>query len=62
MYLYNSNNFALVWNWNVFVQLKSLAETMDTGRNLEQEEDMFGIILEGDGLDPGRNREQEEEH
>jgi hypothetical protein len=25
---------------------------MDTGRNLEQEEDMFGIIRESDGLDP----------
>ena len=36
---------------------KSLAETMDTGRNLEQEEDMFGIIRESDGLD-----QQEEEH
>ena len=42
--------------------LKSLAETMDTDRNLQQEEDMFGIIREGDELDPGRNHEQEEEH
>ena len=30
---------------------------MDTGRNLEQEENMFGIIRESDGLD-----QQEEEH
>ena len=35
---------------------------MDTRRNLQQEEDMFGIIREGDELDPGRNHEQEEEH
>ena len=35
---------------------------MDTDRNLQQEEDMFGIIREGDELDPGRNHEQEEEH
>ena len=62
MYLHNSNNFAPSWNWNVFVQLKSVAETMDTGRNLEQEEDMFGIIRESDGLDPGTILQQEEEH
>ena len=51
MYLYNYVN-----------GLKSLAETMDTGRNLEQEEDMFGIIRESDGLEPGTILEQEEEH
>ena len=35
---------------------------MDTDRNLEQEEDMFGIIRESDGLDPGTILQQEEEH